>query len=96
MAAPAAAAVLRASEFPNIAIGVASNFELMTALVAEGTHSAALDAELKAYTDADGNTPFVDGVTTTEADLATIVEARPQHGDAFGLIVRRYGYDFAL
>lgn len=97
MAAPAAAATLRASEYPNIAFEVASAFELMTALVAEGTHAAALDAELQAYTDKDGNQPFDTlGTSITEAQLEEIVESRPQHGKAFELICKRYLYDFAL
>lgn len=97
MAEPAAAAVLRASEYPNIAFDVASCYELLTALNAEGTHAAAIDAELKAYEDINGFKPFeADGGTTSEADMLKIVAAQPDHGRAFCLIVKRYGYDLAL
>lgn len=97
MALPAAAAVLRASRWPNISFGVASAFELKTAIVtAAGANAGLLDAELIAYTDAEGRTPFSAGNAVTEAALAQIVEDVPQHGDVFILIVNRYLYDVAV
>lgn len=97
MALPAIAAVLRASRWPNISSGVASAFELKTAIVAAaGGNVALLDAELIAYTDAEGRTPFSAGNAVTEAALANIVEEVPQHGDIFVLIVNRYLYDVAI
>lgn len=93
MALPAVAALLRASTYPNVANAGATAFEEMTRVTDDGTHTAALDAELKLVQDEDGNDVFPSGATTAEADAQEIFEKRPQFLDQFATIVHRYAAD---
>lgn len=89
MSIPAIAALMRASSFPNVASAGARFFEGLAALLTEGP-AVALDVELKAVLDEDGNDVFPAGTATTEAAAQKIFEERPQFLQEFGTLVTRY------